>query len=136
MNMANKNLPKTQNIFKGSVIIGRDQINGDQINYNFSPPASREEFIVRLQQLQAQIIEIKKEPMTSTQTKILELAEGKVNEAVSETEQPKPLGDRIKNTLTEAKETMDMLSTSLTSAVTLGTTIGGLILLVSKFFGG
>lgn len=125
------------NNFNGNIQVKGEFIAGDQVNsYNIQPPANREEFIIQLQQVQAQIIEIKKSGLSSAQTKILELAEGKVNEAVSEAQQPQTHGESIKATLTEAKETLDMLSGSLTSAMTLGTTIGGLILIVIKIFGG
>jgi hypothetical protein len=122
------------NIFNAPVRVGRDFIAGNQIN--LAPPENREEFLTQLQQVQAQINEIKKGGLTPSQTKILELAEEKVSEAVSEANQPHSRGESIKAALAEAKETMDLLSGSLTSAATLGTIIGGLILTAMKLFGG
>lgn len=127
---------------KGGIHAGRDVIQGDQTNYitynaqqiaNLASPA---EFLTVLQQVQAQIAEIKKAELTKPQTRNLEMVESLVGDVIEEVQKPQPVLERVKETLTEAKETMDLLSGSLTSAAALGTTIGGLAGMAIKLFGG
>ena len=116
-------------------VIMHDQYNlQDQRTVTINTPA---EFIVELRQLHAQIAALKQQPqLTSAQVRNIEVVEVQVEEAVKETQKPQPLGERIKTTLIEAKDTMDLLAASLGTAAALGTTIGGLALLAIKVFGG
>jgi hypothetical protein len=112
-------------------------IQGDQTNYiNVANIQSPAEFASALGQAQAQIVALKQGALTSAQARNIEAAELKVIEAVEETQKPQPLGERIKATLSEAKETMDLLGGSLSAAAALGTTLGGLAVLAIKLFGG
>jgi len=125
---------------QGGIHAGRDVIQGDQTNYiniaNVANIQSPAEFVGALQQVQAQIAEMRQGQLTSAQARNLEAAELKVIEASQETQKPQPLGKRIKTSLGEAKETMDLLGGSLQSAATLGTVIGGLVVIAMKLFGG
>jgi len=120
----------------GGIHAGRDVIQGDQTNYintaNIQSPA---EFASALQQVQAQIAEMKQGPLTSAQARNIEAAELKVTEATDEIKKPQPLGERIKASLSDAKETMELLAASLKPAVELGTTLGSLAVLALKLFG-
>lgn len=127
---------------KGGVHAGRDVIQGDQTNYipynaqqiaNLASPA---EFLTVLRQAQAQIAEMKKAELSKAQARNLEAAETLVGEVVEEAQKPQPALDRIKDTLTEAKETMELLSGSIAAATVLGTTLGGLAATAIRLFGG
>ncbi len=122
---------------QGGIHAGRDVIQGDQTNYintaNIQSPA---QFADALRQVQAQIAVLKQGQLNSAQARNLEAAELKVIEAVSETQKLQPLGERIKATLTEAKETLELLAGSLSAAAVLGTTLGGLAVMAVKLFGG
>jgi len=109
----------------------------DQINYiNTTTIQSPAQFVEALKKVQAQITEIKQEKLTTTQARNLEVVEVQIIEVTEEAQKPQPALERIQTTLGEAKETMDMLAGGLASAAALGTTIGGLILLVARLFGG
>ena len=127
---------------KGGIHAGRDVIQGNQTNYitynaqqiaNLSSPA---EFLTVLQQAQAQIAEIKKAELGKAQARNLEVAETLLVEVVEEVQKPQPALERIKETLAEAKETMELLSGSVAAAATLGTTLGGLAATAIRLFGG
>jgi t-SNARE complex subunit (syntaxin) len=127
---------------KGGIHAGRDVIQGNQTNYitynaqqiaNLSSPA---EFLTVLQQVQARIAEMKKAELSKTQARNLEAAETLVGEVVEEAQKPQPALERIKDTLAEAKETMELLSGSVAAAATLGTTLGGLAATAIRLFGG
>jgi hypothetical protein len=121
---------------EGGVHAGRDVVMGDQYNYDVENIQNAAEFARVLEAVQAQLAALKQQPeLNSAQVRNLKEAEEKVAEAVEETQQPKPLAERIQSTLTEAKETMDLLGGSLQSAAALGTTISGLILMAAKIFG-
>lgn len=57
----------------------------------------------------------------------LEVVESRINEATEEVKKPQPLLEQIKTSLTDAKDTMEMLGGGLGAAVALGNTIGGLV---------
>jgi hypothetical protein len=127
---------------KGDIRAGRDVIQGDQTNYitynaqqiaNLASPA---EFLTVLQQVQAQIGEMKKAELSKAQERNLEVAESLVGEVVEEVQKPQPALERIKETLSEAKETMEMLSGSIAAATALGTILAGLAATAIKLFGG
>jgi len=127
---------------KGGIHAGRDVIQGDQTNYitytsqQIANLASPVEFLTALQQVQAQIVEMKKAELNKPQVKMLESAETLVGEVVEEVQKPQPVLDRIKDTLAEAKETMELLSGSIAAATALGTTLGGLAVTAIRLFGG
>ena len=123
----------------GGVHAGRDVIQGDQVNYittNVANIQSTAEFASALGQVQAQIAALKQGALTSAQARNIEAAEIKVSEAAAETKKPQPLGEHIKTTLNEAKETMELLAGGLSAATALGTTLGGLAVVALKLFGG
>lgn len=117
---------------------GRDIIQGDQVNttINYAPVQSPAELAAVLQQVLSLFAALKQQgELTSAQKQNIETAEQKVAEAAEEAAKPQPFGERIKTTLTEAKEYMDAIGDSLQSAAALGATIGGLLGMVAKLFG-
>jgi len=129
-----------QNVYQGDQVIynaGRDIIKGDQNNTinNYASPQSPAELAAILHQYLAQIAAIKQEPgLTSVQRGIIQSAEQKIADAAEEAAKPEPIGERIKITLTEAKEYLAAIGGSLASAMALGTTIGTLLVGVAKLF--
>lgn len=116
---------------------GRDIVMRDQHNtITITNIQNQTQFIDALQKVQAQITEIKQGKLTPTQVRNLEAVEGQIVEATAEAQKPQPLGEHIKATLTDAKETMVMLAGSLGAAAALGATIGELIVQAAKLFGG
>ncbi len=116
---------------------GRDIIQGDQTNFIAvtRPPQTKDEFMAILQAVRAELATMKQSTLTTSQRQTVESAEKKVVEATEEATKSRPLGERIKTTLSEAKEYMDALGGSLASAMALGTTIGTLLAMVVKLFG-
>ena len=117
---------------------GRDIIKGDQHNttINYAPIQSSAELAAVLNQLLAQVAALRQETgLSSAQRGIVQSAEQKIAEAAEEAARPEPLGERIKTTLTEARDYMDAIGGSLASAMALGTTIGTLLVGVAKLFG-
>jgi hypothetical protein len=130
------------NIFniQGDIHVGRDLIGGDQINIhrettlNISTPA---DFVSELQKLKAEIEALKSQPgIEPTVTRRLNAVEGDIEEVITEAEQETPVMERINSTLSSAKETMEKLGGSITTALSLGTTLGNLALIAIKVFGG
>ncbi len=122
----------------GAIHVGRDLIQGDQANYitNTTNIQSPSEFMQALEQVQAQLAELKKGQLTGAQARNLEVVEARLAEAAAEAQKPRPLGERVKTTLSEAKETLELLSGSLGAAANLGATLGGLVMTAVKVFGG
>ena len=116
---------------------GRDIILGNQTNFTTvnQPPQTTEEFMGILKTVQAQLTAMQQAGLTSAQKQIIESTEQKLAEAAEEATKPEPLGERIKTTLTEAKEYMNAIGGSLASAMALGTTIGTLLVGAAKLFG-
>jgi hypothetical protein len=117
---------------------GRDIIQGNQINItnNYAAVETPAELAAVLHQVLARIAALQQEAgLTSAQRSIVQSAGQKVGEAAVEAAKPQPLGERIKSTLNEAKETMDAIGGSLQSAAALGATIAGLIQIAGKLFG-
>ncbi len=132
------------NVFniQGDIHIGRDLIGGDQVNTitnsqtinNISTPS---EFISELQKLKAQIEALKSQPAVEpAAVRRLAAVEGDIEDAIVEAKKETPIVERIKNTLDGAKETMEKLGGSVTTAVNLGTILGNLALIAIKVFGG
>jgi len=127
----------TQFNFEGGIHAQGDVVLGNQTKYQVANIQTPTEFRTTLQQIQAQVTELKQQPqLTSAQVRNLEVVEARVIEAGEEAAQPKPMGERIRSTLSEAKETLEILAGSLESAVRLGMDVGALIVLASKLFGG
>lgn len=136
--------PKTSgNVFnvQGNINIGRDFVGGNQINHittnnitnNISSPA---DFVAALNQLKAEIEALKAQPnLDSTVARRLNTVEGDIEDVIAEAGNQKPVAERIKSTLESAKDTMDRISGSIGSAVTLGTTLGNLALMALHIFG-
>ncbi len=127
---------------QGGIHIGRDFVGGDQVNYinniqainNISSPT---EFVSELQKLRAEIEMLKSQPnIESSAARRLTAVEGDIDDAIVEAEKEAPVAERIKSTLDGAKETMEKLGGSITSAVNLGTLLGNLALIAIKVFGG
>jgi uncharacterized protein YpuA (DUF1002 family) len=127
---------------KGDVKAGRDVIMGDQYNYGLRDEriaqiASPDEFRKALADIQAQIAQLKQQPqLSTTQKRNIEAAENQVTAAVEEAQKPEADGSKIKEALTDAKDTFDLLSSGLEAAVKLGSTLAPIIGLAIKLFGG
>ncbi len=129
-------------IVHGNINVGGDFISRDQykttthteITNNIASPA---DFVTALNQLKAEIEALKAQPnLDSTLVRRLNTVEGDITDVITEAESEKPITERIKSTLESAKDTMDRISGSIGSAVTLGTTLGNLALIAWKIFGG
>ena len=98
----------------GGIHADRDVVMRDQINYGTvadiqNPP----QFAAALQNVQEQIAQIKQGQLTSVQVRNLEVVEGRISEATEEVKKPQPLLEQIKTSLTDAKDTMEMLGGGL-----------------------
>ena len=121
----------------GGIHAGHTVVMGSQTNVQTANIQSPQEFAAALQRIQAQVSALKQQPqLTSAQARNIAVVEAKVSQAVDETRQPQPLGERVRAALTEAKDTLDLLAGGLQSAVGLGTAVGGLAVLAVKIFGG
>ncbi len=142
--MATKNNGGTTINVKGNITAGRDVIQGDQTNYHYAPHDfqithinSPAEFTAKLAEVRAEIALLKQQPdLTTAQKRNIEAAEQQVVVVIEETQKENPDENSIKETLTEAKETFDLLSGSIASAAGLGMVLGNLIFLAVKIFGG
>jgi chromosome segregation ATPase len=127
---------------EGGVHAGRDVILGDQYNYGLRDEriaqiASPDEFRKALAEIQAQIAHLKQQPeLSAAQKRNIEAAENQVTVAVEEAQKPKASGSKIKEALTDAKDTFDLISGGLEAAVKLGSTLAPIIGLAIKLFGG
>lgn len=132
------------NVFniQGDVHVGGNMIGGDQTNYyyqnqqtiNITSPA---QFMDELQKLREEIERLKSQPEVDKAAALrMELAQTEIDSAMDEAGKEKPVGERIRSTLDSAKETMEKIGGSVTSAVNLGTTLGNLALIAMKLFGG
>jgi len=112
-------------------------IGHDQINYNTQINiTTAAEFTAELHRLQAEILAHKPELKDPDDAQQLDLVVKRIQTAIEETEQPQPVGERIRTTLEKAQATMTLLKGTLDAAVGLGTTLGGLALIALKLFGG
>ncbi len=137
---------KTQVNVRGNIIAKRDVIMGDQTNtttnYLYQPQQianihNADEFRAELQKVRAEIERLKQQPQLPAPHKAsLEVVEGQVAQVMEEMEKPKPLGARIRATLTDAKAALDSLAGGVTSAVGLGTALAGLGQIALKLFNG
>jgi TolA-binding protein len=127
---------------EGGVHAGRDVIQSNQYNYGgqtqqIANIQSQAEFVAALSSLQSQIAALKQQAaLNAAQLRNLESADKQIAQAARAAQKPQADGGEIEKTLTEAKDTMDLLSGSVTSAIGLGTTLAGLIGIVSRLFGG
>ena len=126
---------------KGGVHAGRDVIQGDQTNYitatQITHIQTAAEFVTALQQLRVEIAALKAQPgLDADDIKTIEVVEGRLVAAADEAQKEEPAGGEIIPKLKKAKDTLESLTTSLGAAAALGTTIGGLIMMAIKLFGG
>jgi hypothetical protein len=123
----------------GNIIAGRDVIVGDQVNdfrQQVAQVGTPAEFVAQLQALQAELSALMQQPSLSpTQVEEVETAEESIQEALTETQKPKPAAGRIKARLTSAKAVLDSVSGSVKSAVGLGSVLAQLIQIALKLFG-
>ena len=139
--MARKVTPKPPENVEGTIIygnvnagtfIGRDQVNyNNQQQLNINTPA---EFVAELRRLQAEIQSLKSqlEPDDAMQ---VDLVIQRVETAIVEAGQPKPVGERIRTALEKAQKNMALLDGTLQSAMSLGATLATLGALALKVFG-
>ena len=107
--------------------------------YNNPLPAINDAagFISELRKLQAQILELKQHPeMDAADAMQVESAAARVQTAIAEAEQPRPMAERINTTLTKAQQTLTLLSGSVKAAMGLGATLAALGAMALKLFGG
>ncbi len=127
-------------IIKGGIHAGRDVIQGDQTNYITQQIAniqSSAEFVRALNEVQAQIAALKTQPgLDDADIKMIEVVEGRIAGAADEAKKDKPAPDMIVPKLEKAKATLETFNKSLGAAAALGTTLGGLVALAIKLFGG
>ena len=127
---------------KGGIHAGRDVIMGDQENTFYQTQqilnvTSPNQFIEELQKLREEIARLKSlSDVSPAAMRRLFAVEGDIVEAIVEAKKEEPVAERIKTTLDGAKETMEKLGGSITTAVSLGTTLGNLALMAWKIFGG
>jgi hypothetical protein len=123
----------------GAIHVNRDFIQGDQTNQTYVTSTSQiqspVEFVSVLEQVRAQLATLRQGQRSPALTRNLEVVESHVQVALAEAQKPRPLGERVRATLSEAKEMLDLLGGSLTAAAALGSTLGGLVLLAVKVFG-
>lgn len=130
----------------GKINAGRDVVVGNQYNVHggdvtigdryltVNTPA---EFVVELRRLQEQVAALRQQPgLPAEQARRVEAAEAGVREALQETQQPRPLGTRIRDTLARAQADLALLSGSVGAAAGLGALLGQLGLLAIQVFGG
>lgn len=124
---------------EGGVHAGRDVILGDQYNQivqqvqNNPSPA---EFTAALKQVQAELAALKQQPaLSAVQAQVVQIAVEKVQAASDVASQPEPQVNELKAALTDAKESVQLISGSLLAAVQLGALIGELIVLAGRVFG-
>ncbi len=140
--MAKKNDGGTRITVKGDIKAKRDVIIGDQINYGLRDEriaqiSSADDFRQALDEIQTQIATLKQQPdLSAVQRRNVKAAEKQVAKAAKEAKKPDADGSKIKTTLTDAKETFDLLSGGLVAAVKLGATLAPIIGLAIKLFGG
>lgn len=142
--MAKKSAPKTEqdahhiNNFNAPIKVGRDFIAGDQIN-NIQPPATREEFIAQMQQVQIVLASIQQLPeLTEQKRQEVEYIQEEMAKTLEEAQKPAPVAMRIKTTIENAKTVMDSLDAGIKSALNLGgtiATVGAMALSVAQLFG-
>ena len=136
--------PAGGNVFnvQGGIHVQGTMIGGDQTNYyynnqqtiNITSPA---QFMDELQKLREEIERLKSQPEVDKASALrMELAQAKIDSAVAEAEKEEPVAERIRDTLDGARETMDKIDGSITSAVNLGTTLANLAMIAMKLFGG
>lgn len=124
------------NINVGGDFISRDQYKTVTLNETVNNISSPADFVSALNQIKAEIELLKAQPnIEPAVTRRLNTVEGDIADVITEAESDKPVAERIKSTLDGAKDTMDRISGSIGSAVTLGTTLGNLALIALNIFG-
>jgi hypothetical protein len=143
-NRRNTTKPAGGNIFniQGGIHVKGNMVAGDQTNYYYNNQqtfniTSPMQFMDELQKLRDEIERLKSKPDVDKATALrMELAQTEIDSAMDEAKKEEPAAERIKTTLDNAKETMDKLGGSVTSAINLGTTLANLAMIAIKIFGG
>lgn len=136
--------PGGGNVFhvEGGIHAGRDVNMGDQYNtyyqyqttLNITSPA---QFMDELKKLKEEIERLKSQPgVDPSIARRMDLVQADIEDVEKEAEKEQPAAERIKKTLDNARETMDKIGGSVTSAINLGTTLANLAMITMKVFGG
>jgi hypothetical protein len=127
-----------QQVFNIGTINATHVVMRDQTNYisNIANIQNQVQFVDELKMVQARIAEIKQGQLSTAQARNLEMVEGQIIAVTDEAQKPQPALERIQASLGEAKETLELLAGSLSAAAALGVTIGGLVQLAVRLFGG
>jgi hypothetical protein len=122
-------------IHANNVVMG-DQTNiVNQTQQNFVSPKTSEEFLIELTRVREEIKTLKNQPgLPPPVFEAIQTVEAQVLDAAEEVQQPEPSAQSIRDTLKEAKETMDLIKGSIQSAVGLGLTLGMLADLALRLF--
>ena len=142
--MAKKKDGSTSFSFKDKVEVKGDIFSGDKnITYegdtitNIQNIQSPVEFGQILEFLQEKITALKVDKtLLPAQKDEIEIVEGKITEVVEATQVAEPNGEEIRETLDDAKKTMDSIAGAITSAVGLGALLGQLAYMATQVFGG
>jgi hypothetical protein len=135
--------PAGGNIFNihGNLHVGGNMIGGDQTNYyqnqqtiHITSPA---QFMDELQKIRKEIEVLKSQPeIDKSIVRHIDLVQANIEDAIDEAAKERPAAQRINNTLDSARETMEKLGGTITSAMNLGATLGNLAMVAMKIFGG
>lgn len=127
---------------QGNINIGRDLITGDQTNTYYQNQTTLNittstQFVGELQKLRDEIESLKSQSKVNPAVmRRMEVVQADIQDAIREAKKDKPVAERINKTLDSAKDTMQKLSGSISSAVSLGTMLGSLAAMALKLFGG
>lgn len=127
---------------QGGIHVNGTMVTGDQHNTYYQNQTtihitSPAQFVDELKALKDEIEKLKSQPnIDSAAARRVDVVQADIEDAITEARKEKPAPERIKSTLESAKETMDKLGGSITSAVNLGTLLGNLGMMAYKIFGG
>ncbi len=127
--------------FNDKVEVKGDMFNGDKnITYEgdtITNIQSSVEFEQTLELVQEKITALKEDAtLLPAQKDEIEIVEGKIIEVLEATQVAEPNGEEIRETLDDAKKTIDSIAGAITSAVGLGALLGQLAYMATQVFGG
>ena len=127
---------------EGGVHAGRDIIQGNQYNlaphdFQLANVTSPAEFAEKLVEILNAVTVLKQQPeLSSAQIRNIEIAEEQITEASEKAKGTNIDGAEVKDLLTKAKETFDLLSGSIAAAAGLGVVLGNMAKLAIQVFEG